>query len=96
MSPFLLQVRTALKPRVLQTAQRGFRGSNIPSPASLRAKSARPQDPRVSRTVLTQHSQAPFLPLPGQQFLTTYIHVAGIDVAIPGVRGLQHHTAVII
>lgn len=50
----------------------------------------------MSRTVLTQHSQAPFLPLPGQQFLTTYIHVAGIDVAIPGVRGLQHHTAVII
>lgn len=31
-----------------------------------------------------------------QQFPNTYIHVAGIDVAIPCVRGLQHHTAVII
>jgi len=56
----------------------------------------------VSGAILTQRSQGPLLPCPGtstlsgQQSLTTYIHVAGIDVAIPGVRGLQHHTAVII
>lgn len=40
-------------------------------------------------------AQAP-PPCPWQQFLATYIHVAGIDVAIPCVRGLQHHTAVVV
>lgn len=68
-----------------------------------RAASARPwgcpcqQDcPHPEQTDTPPYpAQAP-PPCPGQQILTTYIHVAGIDVAILCVRVLQHHAAVIV